>query len=63
MPSLPPPELPALPSAPRPVERPSVVAQVDSRDLLAGRSAIEIRHGSETYRLCQTRQGKLILTK
>lgn len=36
---------------------------IDSRDLLQGREAITIIHHGETYRLRETRQGKLILTK
>lgn len=36
---------------------------LDSADLLGGRPEVEIRHGGETYRLRQTRAGKLILTK
>ena len=36
---------------------------VDSRDLLAGQSSVQIEHMGEIYRLQTTRQGKLILTK
>ncbi len=36
---------------------------LDSASLLGGRAEVEIRHGDETYRLRQTRAGKLILTK
>jgi len=36
---------------------------LDSRDLLAGRKEILIRHGAEEYRLRLTAQNKLILTK
>jgi hemin uptake protein HemP len=36
---------------------------LDSVDLLQGRTEILIRHGDETYRLRQTRNGKLILQK
>lgn len=36
---------------------------LNSRDLLAGRGSVFIRHLGEVYRLQTTRQGKLILTK
>ncbi|MEJ2590570.1 MAG: hemin uptake protein HemP [Candidatus Thiodiazotropha sp.] len=36
---------------------------LESRDLMQGRSQIEIVHRGEIYRLRITRQGKLILTK
>lgn len=36
---------------------------IDSRALLQGREAITIIHYGETYRLRETKQGKLILTK
>ncbi|WP_207479426.1 hemin uptake protein HemP [Arenibaculum pallidiluteum] len=36
---------------------------LDSRDLLAGRKEIVIRHGTEDYRLRLTGLNKLILTK
>ena len=36
---------------------------IDSRSLLAGGDEIVIRHLGAEYRLRQTRQGKLILTK
>lgn len=36
---------------------------VDSQTLLQGRKAVSILHHGEVYRLQQTRQGKLILTK
>lgn len=36
---------------------------LDSRQLLQGRRELQIRHQGEIYRLQQTRQGKLILTK
>ena len=35
---------------------------VDSRELLAGRDDLLIRHDGRLYRLRRTRQGKLILT-
>lgn len=35
----------------------------DSQTLLQGRKAVSILHHGEVYRLQQTRQGKLILTK
>ena len=54
------PHLPANhPTAPRPAPpRP-----LESGELFAGRDEVLIVHGSETYRLRRTRQGKLILTK
>ncbi|HEY5763125.1 MAG TPA: hemin uptake protein HemP [Rhodocyclaceae bacterium] len=36
---------------------------VDSQSLLGQRSELTIRHRDETYRLRETRLGKLILTK
>jgi len=36
---------------------------LDSAELLHGDKEVLIRHGSETYRLRLTRQGKLILQK
>lgn len=36
---------------------------LDSRQLLQGRRDLQILHQGEIYRLQQTRQGKLILTK
>jgi hemin uptake protein HemP len=44
----------ALPVAPLPL---------DSRQLLQGRRELQILHQGQVYRLQQTRQGKLILTK
>lgn len=38
-------------------------AVLDSSALLSGRDHVTIRHGTETYQLRLTRQGKLILTK
>lgn len=40
-----------------------VSEEVDSRDLLKGARELRIRHGAEVYRLCHTRNDKLILTK
>lgn len=37
--------------------------RLDSRDLMAGRSEVEIVHGPVVYRLRRTGQDKLILTK
>jgi hemin uptake protein HemP len=37
--------------------------EIDSQALLQGQSILLIRHHDEVYRLQQTRQGKLILTK
>lgn len=36
---------------------------IGSEDILAGRRAVTIRHGDETYVLRLTKLGKLILTK
>ena len=36
---------------------------VDSATLLGANREVRIVHEGETYRLCRTRQGKLILTK
>ena len=36
---------------------------VDSTTLLGANREVRIVHEGETYRLCRTRQGKLILTK
>lgn len=47
------------PSPPRSMPMP----RVDSAVLLGRYQEIEILHAGETYRLRQTRQGKLILTK
>ena len=44
----------ALPVAPQPL---------DSQQLLQGRRELQILHQGQVYRLQQTRQGKLILTK
>ena len=41
----------------------SATKSLESRDLMQGRSQIEIVHRGEIYRLRITRQGKLILTK
>ena len=64
----------AIPVAPAPAPAPASsnvttgtlpeAARVfDSAQLLDGRAEIYIRHQGELYRLRQTRQGKLILTK
>lgn len=52
----------ASPAPQRRIE-PRVVREVDSGQLLQGRSEILIRHGGEVYRLRHTRNDKLILTK
>jgi hypothetical protein len=36
---------------------------LESRDLLRGQKAVEIMHNGAVYRLHNTKQGKLILTK
>ena len=47
------------PAAPPPQEP----ADIDTADLLGGRTEIRIRHAGAIYRLRITRGGKLILTK
>ncbi|MCK9283656.1 MAG: hemin uptake protein HemP [Rhodocyclaceae bacterium] len=42
---------------------PSLRPTLDSRAILAGSAEAVIVHHGETYRLRETRQGKLILTK
>jgi len=48
---------PAVPSVP------TAVAQVSSRQLLAGAKEVLIEHRGTVYRLRETALGKLILTK
>ena len=36
---------------------------IDAGALFGSAQIVLIRHGGDTYRLCRTRQGKLILTK
>jgi hemin uptake protein HemP len=50
-------------SAPLRAAPPAAAPEVDSRQLLAGRRELLIRHGGEHYRLRHTRNDKLILTK
>lgn len=54
-----------LPAAEAGASDPAGILQqpLDSRQLLQGRRELQIRHQGEIYRLQQTRQGKLILTK
>ena len=55
------PATPASPVvAPLPPGAPPVL---DSDRLLQGQRQVWIRHAGQTYRLCHTRNGKLILTK
>jgi hemin uptake protein HemP len=51
---------PPAPPADSPVESGGPV--LDSRDLLAGKSEVVIRHEGRIYHLRRTRLGKLILT-
>lgn len=51
----------AAPRAQQPGAAPA--RELDSRNLLAGKACIAIRHGGDTYWLRSTRQGKLLLTK
>jgi hemin uptake protein HemP len=47
----------------RPMPGTTTLPAVNSGVLFAGSSEVIIAHGPEIYRLRQTRQGKLILTK
>lgn len=52
--------------SPRPAastRRDAAPQEIDSRLLLGSQGRVEIRHRGETYRLQETRFGKLILTK
>jgi len=53
---------PVAVAAPRRVDR-TGIRRLDSSDLFAGATEIEIAHESAVYRLKITRQGKLILNK
>ena len=60
------PILPLPPSSVPPLSAsalPEAARVFDSVQLLAGQTEIYITHQGEVYRLRQTRQGKLILTK
>ena len=39
------------------------VRTLDSQSILAGQSQVVIQHGEAQYRLCLTKENKLILTK
>jgi len=58
-------EVPDTPQAPAAATGNSrkMPPEVDSQALLQGRNTLLIHHQGEVYRLQQTRQGKLILTK
>ena len=58
-PSTPPPSLATLPASQSPV----ATTAIPSEALLAGRPEVAIEHQGQVYRLRQTAQGKLILTK
>jgi len=60
MSSTPPPK-PALP--PPPASRATATVRIDSRQLFAGATEVQIDHFGAIYRLKQTALGKLILTK
>lgn len=62
-PSVRPPGVDALASAPPPPEPRLAATEIDSQALLNGQREIVIRHGGECYRLRHTRNDKLILTK
>jgi hemin uptake protein HemP len=56
---------PSIPSS-VPPKRPSAARTaltVESRQLLGGAREVLIKHGEQTYRLCHTRNDKLILVK
>jgi hemin uptake protein HemP len=53
----------AAPTGAPPLMPKAPICAVSSRDLLAGRRVLVIRHGPEGSRLQITRNGKLILTK
>lgn len=55
--------LPKSPPPPPPAANPEPRPRVDSRDILAGNSAVEIDHAGQRYLLRVTRENKLILTK
>ncbi|GGY25657.1 hemin uptake protein HemP [Paludibacterium paludis] len=52
---------PRLPA--RSAEKPSAAPRTDSQALLGTSREIHISHNGEIYRLCLTRQNKLILVK
>lgn len=55
---------PSIAHRPTPAAKTQVVpTHCDSRVLLGGARELLIQHGGETYRLRETRQRKLILTK
>lgn len=54
---------PPTPEKPAPIPLLPVGDAISSAALLGGRQAVTIVHNGELYRLRQTRQGKLILTK
>lgn len=41
----------------------SRVRTLDSQSILAGQTQVRIQHGDNQYRLCVTKENKLILTK
>ena len=41
----------------------SCVRTLDSQSILAGKKQVMIQHGDMQYRLCVTKENKLILTK
>ncbi|WOP14879.1 hemin uptake protein HemP [Ottowia sp. SB7-C50] len=53
----------ASPAAANGTPADAVPAPVPSNELMRGRQLLEISHNGAVYRLQQTRQGKLILTK
>ncbi len=54
---------PVRPSPAPPADEQKRTCVLDSRELFAHCRQVPIRHGSDTYVLRLTRQGKLILTK
>ena len=47
----------------RPADARAAHVDLDSRRLFNGTAEVRIHHGGQEYRLRQTRNGKLILTK
>ena len=56
-------DLPEHPVPPIVAPLPNQQRQVNSRDILQGNREIWIIHGQDTYRLRETKNGKLILQK
>lgn len=59
------PNAPSAPASSRPARKPAVAVprRIRSRELFGASREVRIDHEGVEYRLTQTRQGKLILTK